>query len=377
MKFMDWVKQQLNIFVSPRSRHQSNRRGRRRDYHQRKRWQSGEADLKNHTQMTEENAHFNQDKVEEQPNGLVNDLSPAPDQVDESSQLQSQVTFFYLDENDDPIKTPDILIGHDGERFSLQLPSFKQYYLVSIDNFSAYFADTDQEVTLRYALKQGLPVLTYYLDIDTGETLHHVTIHSGKLGESYNVSAVDIPGYRVINDIGRTHGDFDDRTHGIIFYYRRTEWRTVQQVEYYVRLKKRHEVLDEPNGQAPQTGLPANVITKIFARIDTTDNQSWLNIGGFEWIKNVDLEPSDPPTNHLVPPITKTSRNPVMLFGTVDFVAGRPIEVLDKPYGTSAGTLEDGQRVSIKARIIDDQGLIWYELADQSVIFSEYVRIDS
>lgn len=66
-----------------------------------------------------------------------------------------------------------------------------------------------------------------------------------------------------------------------------------------------------------------------------------------------------------------------MLFGTVDFVAGRPIAVFDKPYGTNTGTVADGQRVSIKARIIDDQGLIWYELADQSVIFSEYVRIDS
>lgn len=377
MKFMDWVKQQLNIFVSPRSHRQSNRRGRRRDYHQRKRWQSAQVDPDNNDQMAEVGTASNQDAVEDQADGLANDPSPAPFKAEETIQIKSQVTFFYLDENDNPIKKPDILIGNDGERFSLQLPHFKQYYLVSIDNFSTYFADTDQEVTFRYALKQGLPVLTYYLDIDTGETLHHVTIHSGKLGESYDVSAADIPGYRVINDVGPTHGHFDDRTHGMIFYYRRTPWQTVQPVEYYVRLKKRHAVLDQPNGHALQTGLPANVITKIFARIETTDNQSWLNIGGFEWIKNTDLEPSDPPTNHLVPPITKTSRNPVMLFGTVDFVAGRPIGVFDKPYGTNTGTLADGQRVSIKARIIDDQGLIWYELADQSVIFSEYVRIDS
>lgn len=65
-----------------------------------------------------------------------------------------------------------------------------------------------------------------------------------------------------------------------------------------------------------------------------------------------------------------------MLFGTINFVAGQQIDVFDEPYGTTIGALEDGSRVSIKARIVDDQGLIWYELADQSIIFSEYVRID-
>lgn len=376
MKFVDWLKQKLNTFVSPRSHGQLNRRGRRHDYHQRKRWQGGNPEPVEDVEDRKADVQSEPAASHSKSDDPLQKQKPAPVKIEPIPKIQSRVTFFYLDEDDNPIKKPDILIGNSGERFSIQLPSFDRYYLSAIDAFSTYFEDDDQEVTLRYALKDGLPVLVYFLDIDTGKVLRHVRIFSGKLGKPYNVHAEDIPDYRVINNTGQTYGYFDDRTHGIIFYYRRINWQTVQPVEYYVRLKSDHDVFDEPNGEVLKTGLPANVIAKVFARIDTTDNRSWLNIGGFEWIQNDHLEPSDPPTNHLIPPITKTSRNPVMLFGTIDFVAGKPIDVFDEPYGNTVGVLENGSRISIKARIVDDQGLIWYELADQSVIFSEYVRID-
>lgn len=378
MKFVDWLKQKLNTFVSPQSPAHATRRNRRRDYHQRKRWHMREAEPEN-DQTSEMASESNDDKRDEQIEkpDVVIDAEPIDSAPTEPAPaLNSTVTFFYVDENGQPIKEPDILNGYSGQRVSIQLPSFKKYYLVSIENFSSYFEDFDQQVTLKYALKEGLPVLIYYLDIDTGKVLHRVKIISDKLGKAYDIHAEAINDYRVINNTGQTYGYFDERTHGVIFYYRRVDWKTVQRVEYYVRLKAAHKVFDEPNGKALKTGLPENVITQIFARIDTTDNQSWLNIGGFEWIKNAELEPSDPPTNHLIPPITKTSRNPVMLFGTIDFVPGRSVEVFDEPYGNSIGALENGSRVSIKARIVDDQGLIWYELADQSIIFNEYVRVD-
>ncbi|MEE8823110.1 internalin-J precursor [Lentilactobacillus sunkii] len=376
MKFVDWLKQKLNTFVSPQSRIHGNRRGRRHDYHQRKRWRSPESDTREDPQFADEASEPTKPHYTEPGDEPSNDQVIVPSEPKEVPKIESQVTFFYVDEDNREIKEPDILMGNAGDRLSLQFPSFDKYYLVSIEDFSTYFEDEDQEVTLRYGLKDGLPVIVYFIDIDTGKILHHVQIHSGKLGEPYDVHAKSIEGYRVINNTGQTYGYFDNQTHGVIFYYRRNEWKTVQPVEYYIRLKANHNVFDEPNGQPLKTGLPANVITKVFARIDTTNKQSWLNIGGFEWIKNSNLEPSDPPTNHVIPPITKTSRNPVMLFGTIDFVAGQPIDVFDEPYGTAVGALEDGSRVSIKARIVDDQGLIWYELADQSVIFSEYVRID-
>lgn len=373
MKLMGWLKQQLNIFVSPRSHRYSGRRAHRRDYHLKKRRRHVDVDSLADAQP---DAQSEVKPITDDSDGLISASTHTPDPV-ETLTIQSHVTFFYLDEDDNPIKAPDILSGTTGERFSLQLPHFDNYYLVTITNFSTYFEETDQRVTLRYALKEGLPVLVYYLDIDTGEFRHQVTIHSGKLGQSFDVEEKSIPGYRIINRTGKTYGLFDKQIHRIIFYYRRKDWQTVQQVEYYVRLKKRHVVFSEPNGHKLQSSLPANAVIKIFARIETTDHQSWLNIGGFEWIKNTDLEPSDPPTNHFLPPITKTSRNPVMWFGTIDFVSDQSVDVFDKPYGSRVGQLMAGSRVSIKARIIDDQGLIWYELVDQSIIFNKYVIVDS
>lgn len=165
MKLMGWLKQQLNIFVSPRSHRYSGRRAHRRDYHLKKRRRHVDVDSLADAQP---DAQSEVKPITDDSDGLISASTHTPDPV-ETLTIQSHVTFFYLDEDDNPIKAPDILSGTTGERFSLQLPHFDNYYLVTITNFSTYFEETDQRVTLRYALKEGLPVLVYYLDIDTGQ----------------------------------------------------------------------------------------------------------------------------------------------------------------------------------------------------------------
>lgn len=369
MTFFDWIKQQFHTLTVDKSRPKRNHRDHHHDYHQRKR-------LVDQSQKTNNDQKSPYAIQADNPATTLPEIKQSVDQVSPVTMVQSQVTFFYLDENHQIIKSPDILVGNRGESFHFKLPRFKNHYLVAIDHFTNHFLAYDQDVTLHFAVKEGLPVMVYTVDFDTGQILQPVKIISDKMGQKYEITAPKIDHFRVINSTGKKYGLFDNRTHGIIFYYRKEDWETVQPVAYFVRLNKHHLVFNEPNGYQLKTGLPANIIIKVFARIDTSNNKSWLNIGGFEWIENQHLEPSDPPIHNLIASMTKTSRNRVMLTGAVDFVPGQSISTFDKPYGKQAGKLLDGTKISIIATIVDDQNLIWYELENHQVIPKGYIKID-
>ncbi|WP_223801690.1 MucBP domain-containing protein [Lentilactobacillus hilgardii] len=370
MTFFSWIKKQLQMITPTIRSDRRKRRSRHPDYHQKKK-------------LTPEN-NFESDQTDTQQTNQskTNDTLKNEDdslntfQNTTSFEMQSQVIFTYLDKNDRQISSSDIIRGIVGENIQFKLPDFSDYYLTSIENFTHKFEKSDQEVTLRFALKNGLPIMIYCLDTDTGQILKSVQIISGKLGQSYTVNAPKINGFRVISSTGPTFGHFDHQTQGVIFAYRRTHWETVQPVEYFVKLKDAHDVYDSPQGRSLKTGLPARIIIKIFARIDLSDKSSWLNIGGFEWIKNSNLEPSDPPIHNLIDTITKTSRNPARLAGTIDYVPNKAIAVFDKPYGNKINALIHGSRVSISATIVDDQNLIWYELNGNGVVPKMYVIVD-
>lgn len=369
MTFFNWLQKHLQTITPSIRPSQRKRRGRHFDYHHRKRqFLETNRTAPLHPDETATSISKN-DKSDPEPAKIV-DPSPL------DNQHQAQVIFSYLDEAEIPIAKSDIFHGIVGDKIQFKIPSFADYYLTAIDNFTYQFEATNQTVTFRFALKNGLPVMIYCLDTDTGQILRSVQILTGKLGHQYRLTAPEIKGFRVISSTGATYGQFDRQTHGVIFAYRRKNWETVQPVEYFVKLKNAHEVFNNPQGQTLKTGLPANIIIKVFARIDLADKSSWLNIGGFEWIRNTHLEPSNPPLHHLIEQITKTSRNPARLAGTINFVPHKAIAIFNKPYGKKTGALMHGSRVSITATIVDDQNLIWYELADAGVVPKAYVTVD-
>lgn len=371
MTFFSWIKKQLQI-ISPTIRpHQERRHNRHSDYYQKKRRSFKNQPESSQTDDLKSKLPESNTQAETTESPTIVTPADTTDNVQ-----QAQVIFSYLDEQNQPIAKADIVRGNLGQTFHFRIPNFSDYYLTSIENFTYQFKKTNQEVTLHFALKDGLPVMIYCLDTDTGQLLKSVQLLSGKIGQAFHIEAPTINGYRVVSSIGDVYGHFDQQTHGLIFAYRRQHWETVQPVEYFVKLKRSHNVFDYPQGRPLRTGLPANVIIKIFARVDLTDQTSWLNIGGFEWIKNINLEPSDPPSHHSIETITKTSRNPVRLSGTINFVPNKKIAYFNQPYGHKIGSLPHGSRVSISATIVDDQGLIWYELANHGIIPKAYVIVD-
>lgn len=374
MTLIDWLRQKLNSFSPTHPTRRRNRLIHRNDYHKRKR-------------VTEETSNVNESNETSRPQqpeqSAHGEATAAPTQetpVKSSSTTetrpQSQITIFYLDENNNEIKPADILTGFSGDRLHFQFPNFDDYFITAIDDFTSHFEDDNQEITVHYELMQGHPVLIYSIDTDTGSILQSVKILRDQLGKRYAVQATSIPDYRLISSTGNTLGHFNQEIQQVIFSYRNANWKTVQPVTYYVKLLNHHDVYNEPAGRSLRTGLPENLIIKIFAQVVTGDDNSWLNIGGFEWIKNEHLQPSDPPAHIVAGPITKTSRNPVRLFGTINFIPNQPITTYDSPYGNKVGELMHGSRISIVATIVDDQDLIWYELANHTVVPRTYIDVD-
>ncbi len=376
MTLFSWIKKQLKLITPSIQPTRNNRQRRHSNFYLRNRKIPDSKPLTKSKPTAKLLDDQSPARSSEQSRPKAAEVSKSTANTSSEFQITSQLIFTYLDENGQAIANPDILTGISGNQINFQVPSFHDYYLTAIDNFTQTFADSDQEVTFHFALKNGLPVMTYCLDTDTGMMLKSVRIALGQLGERYQIEAPTIKGYRVVSSTGATYGHYDHQVHGIIFYYRHQHWATVQPVAYFVKLTAAHNVYSNPNGQLLTTGLPATIIIKVFARIDLDDQSSWLNIGGFEWIKNTQLEPSDPPTHNLIGPITKTSRNPVRLAGTVNFVPGKSIAVFDEPYGQRVGALLHGSRVSVRSTIVDDQGLVWYEMANQTVIPKSYLKID-
>ncbi|GHP14748.1 hypothetical protein YK48G_21730 [Lentilactobacillus fungorum] len=377
MTLINWLRRKLNNFHSPLRSPIKNRVRRQPDYHKRKqrlnRANPTVADSKPHpsAQPDKQPQPVQFDDAKSAP---VTPVKAATSSIEH--QVKSQVVIFYLDENDHEIRPADILNGVSGERIDFRFPSFDQYYVTAIDDFTSHFEDDDQEITVHYELKQGKPVFVNTIDTDTGAVLNSIKVLTNKLGTNYEATPPTIPNYRLISRLGQSLGSFSNRIQHIVFAYRKADWQTVQAVEYYVKLTAHHDVFDAPNGTPLRTGLPQNLVIKIFGRVTTTDGQDWLNIGGFEWIQNKQLQPSDPPTHPVAGLITKTSRNPVRLFGTISFIPGQTIATYRKPYGDQVGTLTDGSRISIVATIVDDQNLIWYELPDHSVLPRNYVNVD-
>lgn len=379
MTLIDWLRRKLNSFPPIRPQARQNRINRRNHYRRHKREtvnvDPGSDSIQSaDSRQNKEAQPAPADHQVKEPQPV--DRAPAKTDFSYEDRQQSQISIFYLDENQHEIRPADILTGFSSDRLHFRFPTFADYFITAIDDFTSHFEDDDQEITVHYELRQGQPVLIYSVDTDTGNILQSVNILSDKLGKKYRIDSPNVAHYRLITSTGNTLGHFNTDIQKVIFTYRRADWKTVQQVEYYVKLTRHHDVFDEPNGHILRTGLPKNLVLKVFGRVITSNDTSWLNIGGFEWIKNHQLEPSDPPVQEVVGPITETSRNPVRLFGTISFVPGRSVALFDQPYGTQTNELLDGSRVSIVATIVDDQDLIWYELADHSVIPRNYVAVD-
>lgn len=296
-------------------------------------------------------------------------------QIEVNPQITS-TTLFYVDRDGKDLREPDILVGESGTKLNLKLPDFPDYILEDTDNFTNWFDVTDQKIVFHYSLKLAAPVKVYTVNYDTAEMLRPVSMVTGKLKQLYEISAPEIPGYRVTNSTGKKYGYFDHEGHDVTFYYRHDQWETVQPVEYYVKLNTAHTVYEYPHGEALRTKMPKGLIIKVFLKIDMKDQQTWYNIGGAQWITGDDVALSSAPSEIDAEDVTKLQSSLTMLDGYIDFLDNKTVDVYDKPYSKVITTLENGTPVKIESTILDDQNIKWYSLKGIGVIPARYVIVN-
>ncbi len=377
MGFFGWLNKKINTFSDRRKRQRKSFYSNKKDFRQNKRFSSEKRVVKeNLSEMPKPSEKQTVSPHIKTQNPFVQKQKQLFNQIVEMQQVKSKITIFYVDQNNQPLRKPDILVGFSGDTYHITLSKFKNHYLAFVDNFTTRFTDQDQEITFHYSLRIGQPIQIFYIDYDSRQIIKKTNIISGQIGTTYRVSSEEIPGFRPINSIGKTYGIFSAKPTNIVFLYRKNNWQTVQKVNYYVKLNTQHQVFSNPEGAILPTPIPQNQIIKVFASVKSTSKTTWLNIGGPEWIKNEQVEMSNPPENIYIDQMTKTSRSSSNLSGWVDFVDGKFVPLFNKPYGTMVNQIKNGTKIQIIATISDDQGLIWYELLNHTIISSSYVKIN-
>ncbi|MCL0329723.1 MucBP domain-containing protein [Apilactobacillus xinyiensis] len=199
------------------------------------------------------------------------------------------VNVYFVDfENHLFLDTPKKLQGHVGQHINLSIPNFKNYIMEYIHGFNSIFTNDNQNITICYRLRNAAPIAIYYVDFDTYNILKCPDYLFGTWGSKYHVSAHKIDGYKLHTYTGWPSGLFNDVSDNVIFYYRNANWQNVKLVNYFVRLNLYTNVYNNPSGNVLRTKLPANSTWKVFLEIKTF-NETWLNLGGNQWIQNKNL----------------------------------------------------------------------------------------
>ncbi|WP_172187299.1 MucBP domain-containing protein [Lentilactobacillus kribbianus] len=281
---------------------------------------------------------------------------------------KTTITYFFLDEHDQPIRTPDWLVGVVGTAVNYSVPEIDNYYFTGVDQLFSTFPQSNESVTIHYERLTGSPVQIYYLDYDTTNTLHPMSLITGMINEEYQITPPDIADYRILQSIGNQRGLLTTQTQQVIYYYRKTEWRTVQSVDYYVKLTADAIIYDNPDGNSLRHQLPKGLILRVFTEIKTNNNELWLNIGGDQWLlKNKKISITEPGFNHWISDL-KLNRTKIRLTSKVDCRPALTTPVYDAPYGMVVGYLTNRTTLNIIEKCVDDQNVIWYRLDNNHYI---------
>ena len=232
--------------------------------------------------------------------------------------------------------------------------------------------------------RTGNPIWVYYTDVDTDINLRVPTLLKGMSGEQYAVHQLDIPHYKFFKATGPLTGTFDDRQKTVHLYYRKQTWPKIKDVNLYLQTMAPTTLFDQVDGMPVESPMPAGLFLRAFQLIETTNHVLWYQINADRWVKEGDHlrvlahdpyadEPS-PVRANLESDFTYLKLNHLPV--TVDFVPNGKVAVYDQAYGTEIGQVADGQKLILTGKIMDDNGVVWYEAVDHGYINGSYLKLE-
>lgn len=310
-------------------------------------------------------------------------LEPTPTSVPRPShqthaQPDATLVVRLVDEHDHPLQPALVLTGQVNGAVHLTLPTIPGYTLLHINGFTQNFLSEYGLTTLVYRRQWGQPVITYLVDYDSGQLLALPQIFRGELTARFQLTPPTVPGYHIFQAQGDQQGQYDRTGKRVVFFYRRDAWQTVQRVHQYVTLTADHAVYDEPAGTAYGYQFPAQSLWRLFAIITLSDQSIWYNLGGEQWLSAVETDRHEhwSRTRQLPQKITTwPTQTRIQATGIVDYVPQRAVTIFREPYGEIAGQLNNGEKLDIRQRLVDDQHLVWYQIGPAAYINARYVRL--
>ncbi|KID41332.1 MucBP domain-containing protein [Fructilactobacillus fructivorans] len=208
-----------------------------------------------------------------------------PSSKQSEAKKPSTVLMEFVDQAGNQLKPTEIISGSIGDPINFIVPQIKNYILVNIDGLTRKMRTSNQLIKFHYMPKLGQPVSVYCFDFDTFRLLQTPIIVNGSFHHHFSLQAPVISNYDLHLSIGDLNGQFTEKPQNIILYYRRSNWKVVQSVNYLVKMKIPTSVYDSPqqNRKYDQI-LPAGSTWKVFTEIKTNQGD-WLNLGGSQWVK--------------------------------------------------------------------------------------------
>lgn len=231
--------------------------------------------------------------------------------------------------------------------------------------------------------RTGIPVWVYYTDVDTGINLHIPTLLKGMLGDKYSVDQLAIPRYKFFKATGPLTGTFDDHQKVVHLYYRKQNWHKIKDVTLYLKTSEPTTLFDQVDGMPIDLKVPAGLYLRAFQLIETTDHVLWYQVNADRWVKGDDsitILSTAPYKNQSATARVNLENDFTYLKlnrakALVDFIPGGKVNVYDQAYGNVIGQVDDKQPLVLIGKIIDDNGVTWYEAEDHGFINGAYVQL--
>ncbi|MFC6295881.1 MucBP domain-containing protein [Lactiplantibacillus daoliensis] len=133
------------------------------------------------------------------------------------------VTIQYVDEAGNSLATEAVLTGKVGDTYAATPKTIAGYELIKvIGDQNGTFGNQNQTITFLYRLleaKKG-QVTIQYVD-ETGREIAKNGVLTGGLGQAYQVTALNIDGYRLKQTVGASAGSFSEGETTLTFIYER------------------------------------------------------------------------------------------------------------------------------------------------------------
>ncbi len=163
---------------------------------------------------------------------------------------QGQVVIKYIDENGNEVLKEE-MTGKVGENYNVTVKDIPGYDVVEVpSNTTGKYEEEITEVIIRVEKEEEKPakqgqVVIKYIDENGNEILKEELV--GKVGENYNVSVKDVPGYEIIEVPSNTTGKYEEETIEVIIKVEKEEEKPVETGKVVIKYidENGNEVLKE------------------------------------------------------------------------------------------------------------------------------------